>query len=325
MRHFSIRKSMTVLALVTAAWASSAPALAADKLRVTSSQRGFWDTTLILWGQEQGFFKDENIDLEIVWTEGGADEVQASVSGSVDITTGTGIGGVIGAWTKGAPIRIIAAEMTGPSDLYWYVKADSPIKSLADLGGKSLAFSRPGSSTEIVGQAVVKQSGTNAKLLSTGGPAATLTQVLTNQVDAGYSAGVVNYDRIEKGEMRLLVRGSDIAALKTQTIRVHIANANFLEKNKDLVRRFLRAQQRTVDWAYKENKAVERYAEMNNVSVQTARKARDEFYPRSALVHKPVSDVELSIRQAIDAKRIDGPLTPNQVSDMLKYVNELNP
>lgn len=323
--HSAYRRMLITLAVLCLTCGGASSVIAADKVRATSSQRGFWDTTLILWGQEQGFFKDENIDLEIVWTEGGADEVQASVSGSVDITTGTGIVGVIGAWAKGAPIRIISAEMTGPSDLFWYVKADSPIKALSDLNGKTVAFSRPGSSTDTVAQALIKLSGTNAKALSTGGPAATLTQVLTNQVDVGWSAGVVNYDRIDKGELRLLARGSDVPELRTQTIRVHIANANFLEKNKDLVRRFLRAQQKTIDWAYRENKAVERYAEMNNVSVDIARKARDQFYPKAALVHKPVSNVDLSIRQAVDSKRIDAPLSSAQVTDMLRYVNELNP
>ena len=204
--HSAYRRMLITLAVLCLTCGGASSVIAADKVRATSSQRGFWDTTLILWGQEQGFFKDENIDLEIVWTEGGADEVQASVSGSVDITTGTGIVGVIGAWAKGAPIRIISAEMTGPSDLFWYVKADSPIKALSDLNGKTVAFSRPGSSTDTVAQALIKLSGTNAKALSTGGPAATLTQVLTNQVDVGWSAGVVNYDRIDKGARPSWVR-----------------------------------------------------------------------------------------------------------------------
>ena len=34
-------------------------------------------------------------------------------------------------------MRIISAETTGAADLYWYVKADSPIKSLKDTEGKT--------------------------------------------------------------------------------------------------------------------------------------------------------------------------------------------
>ena len=46
-----------------------------------------------------------------------------------------GILGAIGAYVKGGeatPYRIISAEMTGANELFWWVKADSPIKSLKD-------------------------------------------------------------------------------------------------------------------------------------------------------------------------------------------------
>ena len=33
------------------------------------------------------------------------------------------------AFSKGAPVRILLPAFTGTGDLYWYVKADSPIKS----------------------------------------------------------------------------------------------------------------------------------------------------------------------------------------------------
>ncbi len=63
------------------------------------------------------------------------------ISGSVDIGVAAGIMGVLGAFSKGAPVRIIGAETTGAADLYWYVKADSPIKTLKDTDGKTLAYS----------------------------------------------------------------------------------------------------------------------------------------------------------------------------------------
>lgn len=318
-----LRTLLSTLLIGAAVWTASAHA--ADKLRVASSQRGFWDTTLVLWGQEQGFFKAENIDLDVLWTEGGADEVQAAVSGSVDITMNTGLVGVIGAWSKGAPVEIIGASMTGPSDLYWYVKSDSPIKTLADLKGKSISFSRPGSSTHTVALALAKLSGTDVKAVSTGGPASTLTQVMTNQVDVGWSAGAVNYDKVTSGELRLLARGSDAPDLKTQTIRVHIANKAFVEKNPDVAKRFLRAMQKTIDWAYKEDKAVQRYAEMNSVSVDVARKARDQFYPREALQMREIRGLDQSMVQAVESKRIDAPLSAQRSADMVKLVRQIAP
>ncbi len=34
------------------------------------------------------------------------------------------------------PVRILLPAFTGTGDLYWYVKSDSPIKTVADMKGK---------------------------------------------------------------------------------------------------------------------------------------------------------------------------------------------
>ena len=80
-------------------------------------------------GKDAGFFAKHGVDLEILYTEGGGQTQQAVISGSVDIGIGVGTYGVMGAFAKGAPLRIIGNSMTGAHDLYWYVKADSPVKS----------------------------------------------------------------------------------------------------------------------------------------------------------------------------------------------------
>ena len=79
------------------------------------------------------------------------------ISDSVDIGVAVGIMGALGAYSKGAPVRIIGAETTGAADLFWYVKADSPIKTLKDTDGKTLGFSRKGSSTDGIVTAFMKQ------------------------------------------------------------------------------------------------------------------------------------------------------------------------
>ena len=87
------------------------------------------------------------------YTEGGAQTIATVASGSVDIAMSNGILGAIGAYVKGGdatPYRIISAEMTGANELFWWVKADSPIKSLKDADGKTIAFSSPGSSSNLI-------------------------------------------------------------------------------------------------------------------------------------------------------------------------------
>src|SRR6516162_10714575 len=103
-------------------------ASAQDNLKLAVGQRGNWDTSVSELGQRGGIFKKHGLSLELLYTQGSAETLQAVLSGSVDIGVGAGIMGALGAFSKNAPVRIIGAETTGAADLFWYVKADSPIK-----------------------------------------------------------------------------------------------------------------------------------------------------------------------------------------------------
>ena len=106
-----------------------APAFGQDTLKVAVGQRGLWDTSISDIGQRAGIFKKHGLTLEILYTQGAGETQQAVISGSVEVGVGAGVMGVLSAYSKGAPVRIIGAEITGAGDLYWYVKADSPIKT----------------------------------------------------------------------------------------------------------------------------------------------------------------------------------------------------
>ena len=123
---------------------------APDKLKVAISQRGFWDSSFLEFAQKEGFLKKANLDVEFFYTEGGGQTLQVITAGSVDVAMSNGLLGTIGAYSKGAPIRVISAQMTGAHELFWYVKADSKIRSLKDADDKTIAFSSPGSSSNLI-------------------------------------------------------------------------------------------------------------------------------------------------------------------------------
>src|SRR5664279_5024370 len=104
-------------------------ALADDTIKLAVGQRGNWDTSVSEVGQLAGIFKKHGLNLEIVYTQGAGETQQAVISGSVNLGIAAGVMGVLSAYSKGAPLRVIGAETTGAGDLYWYVKADSPIKT----------------------------------------------------------------------------------------------------------------------------------------------------------------------------------------------------
>src|SRR6266481_1961418 len=133
-----------------AAVMTSAPAYAqtADKLKVAISQRGFWDSSFLEFAQKEGFLKEANLDVEFFYTEGGGQTLQVVTSGSVDVAMSNGLLGTVGAFSKGAPIRAISAQMTGAHELFWYVKSDSKIRILKNASeSNTIAFSAPRSSS----------------------------------------------------------------------------------------------------------------------------------------------------------------------------------
>lgn len=289
------------------------PALAADKMRIISSQKGFWDTTLILFGEQKGIFRDNGLELDILWSDGGSDIQQAVITGSTDFGVAPGILGALSAFVKNAPIAVTNAAMTGSSDLFWYVRADSPIKSMADCKGKAVAFSRPGASSELIASTLLDTAGVQAKLVGAGGPGATLTQVMSGQIDVGWSAPPVGLGEIRSGAIRVIARGNDAPGLATQTVRVGMTNTRFLKERADLLKRLSKGLQQTIDWAYSGDEAVQMYADLNRIDLQTGRDARDVNYPKAALALTPIGNLDLSIKQAVKDKRIPAPLTPEQI------------
>ena len=240
-------------ALVALAWVvMSSPTYALDTLKVAAGQRGNWDTSISEVGQRLGIFKKHGIELEILWTQGGGETQQAVISGSVEIGVATGIMGVLSAYSKGAPVRIIGAETTGAADLYWYVPTTSPIKSLKDTDGKTIAYSTKGSSTDGIVTAFMKQYDLKAKPTATGGPAPTLTQVMTNQIDVGWSAPPFGLQQLDEGKIRIIATGNDAAVFKGQTVRLLITNVQTLQTRKPVIERFMKAYRETIDLMYVE-------------------------------------------------------------------------
>src|SRR6266851_656097 len=75
----------------------------------------------------------------------------------------TGFLGALGAFAKGAPVRIIGSTFTGGSQMFWYVPASSPIRSLKDTDGRTVAYSTNGSSSHTAVLALQRSSGVKFK------------------------------------------------------------------------------------------------------------------------------------------------------------------
>ena len=313
-----MKRSITTIALLAiAAWLGVVEAYAADTLKLAIGQRGKWDGAVPDLGSRAGIFKKHGLELEMLYTSGGGETMQAVISGSVDIGLNAGTLGVLGAFAKGAPIRIISAQATG-DDAYWYVRADSPIKSMADMKGRTMAYSTTGSSTNSNVLALIDHFKVEAKPVATGGPAPTFTQVMSGQIDVGWSAPPFGIEALRKGEIRVIVRATDLPAVKGHTVRVNVANAQSLERKREVFVRYMKAHRETIEWMYASEDALKIYAEYAGVSIDVARQIRTEFDPKEMVQPDRVMGLGDLVAEAVKFKYVTQPLTETQLTELVQ-------
>lgn len=307
-----------VLGLAAGGYLLSAfPSDAQDKLKLAVGQRGNWDTSISEVGQRAGIFKKHGLELEIVYTQGAGETQQAAISGSVDIGVAAGIMGVLGAYSKGAPVRVIGAETTGAADLYWYVKSDSPIKTLKDTDGKTLAYSTNGSSTHGIVTAFMKQYGLTAKPTATGGPPGTLTQVMSGQIDVGWAAPPFGLDQLDQNQIRILASGNDASVFKGQTVRLLMTTAPVLQTKKAAIDRYMKAYRETIDFMYTDA-GLKVYAEWLKIPEAKARRTRDDFFPKEALNPDRITGLDDIVKDAVVLKFTTTQLTKEQLAELIQ-------
>ncbi len=319
-RRGNVMRKLALLMLLSTTIAGGAQA---ETLKVAVGQKGNWDTSIMDYGIRQGFFRQEGLDIDEIYTPGGAPTLQAVISGSVDIGIGTGLLGTLGAYAKGAPVRVIQAETTGAADLFWYARPESNIHGLKDTGGKTIGFSEPGSSTDLVLRALLRAAGvSNARPVPTGGIPATLTQVMSGQIDVGWSVPPASLQSVQDGKLVIVAHGNDAPEIRGETIRVNVANANSLKTKRDAMQKWGRAYVKSLDWAFSDPKAIDYFAEGMKVPHTLAQSAREQFYPKAAMAPFTIGDEAAVLQQAYDFKFTPRRMTPQDVAGMIDFLGK---
>ena len=293
-------------------------ASAEDQLKIAIGQINNWENQAPTLGQDAGIFKKQGITLDAVGTQGAGETIQAVISGSADLGAGVGAAGVMRAFSKGAPVLILAPMFTGTQDLYWYVKSDSPIKTLKDAtDSTTIAYSTNGSSSNNIVRAFVDELGAKAKPVATGGPPATLTAVMSGQVDIGWAAPPFGLKELNEGKIRIVAHGSDVPSLKGQSVRMLIVNKNAWQTKHDAILRFMDGYREAVDWMYADPKALEMYSQKVHQPIPLLKQSTEQFQPKEALQSTEFKDLQGAINDAVKLKFLDKPLTPEQIKEMI--------
>ena len=285
---------------------------------MTVGQRGNWDTSISYLGEKAGIFKKHGIELEIIYTSGSGETLQPVIAGSVELGFAVGTQGAMAAYAKGAPVRIVGAEATGAAD-YRYAKTSSAIRALQDTNGRTIAFSTNGSSTQSIVRAFIDEFKLTARPMATGNPSATLTAVMTDQVDVGWASPPFGLKEIEAGQIRVVAKATDSALVRGQTIRVIVANARALEQRKDAISRFMDDYRETIEYMYSDNPQVFKdYAAFVQVPEAMAKRVRDEFFPKALVNPDKIEGIESVMNEAVHLKFINAPLTQKQLDELIQ-------
>jgi NitT/TauT family transport system substrate-binding protein len=311
------RKLMLLVSVAAVAMGSSqALSQPLEKVKLVTSFLGNWDTSQPSYCQERGEFAKAGLDVEVTNTRGGSENIQAVIAGGMDIGYSPGTNAVLAAYMEGAKIKVISAEFKGQNDTYFYVPTASPIKSIDDIDGKTIAYPRPGGASEALVLSLISDRKLKMKPVATGGLDATYTMTMTKQVDIGYSFPPFMLAAVDKGDVRILFSGNAVASQNDLTGRVTIASTDFLKNRRAVATKFLEVLDKCIDSAYANMDASAKwYGAMNKVDEAIAKKALG-FYDRSTLAFGPVLGLDTLVKQGVEAKFIK-PMSPEQVKDMV--------
>jgi NitT/TauT family transport system substrate-binding protein len=292
-------------------------ASAEDALKIAVGQRGGWEQCVSELGQNAGIFKKHGLTLDVLYTQGSGETLQSVLSASVDIGIGVGTHSVLGAYAKSAPVRAIGSSFTSADDQFYYVAADSPVRSMKDADGRTIAISTTGSASNIFALALAKHFGVNLKPQPTGAYAATLTQTLTKQVDIGFSQAPFNLNAVDDGKIRIVAMGRDVPALRQMTSRLIIANTAILAQKRPILQRYMAGFVETLDWLYSDPAAIRAYAAWSGLPENVARRA-PEFLTKDNLDPRHISGLDTIMVDAVTFKYLPAPLTAAQLAEVIQ-------
>ena len=237
----------TVAAVATA----SRSAAAADPAKLSVATTGSDSSSTVFFAKELGYFTQNGLDVEIVNTTNGADAVNATVSGSVDVA-GSNISSLVLAATHGIPVVAVApgGVYNGKPSLALIVLKDSPIRTAADLNGKVIAV--PGLNTigQFIVQAYMDKNGANwrsVKFIELPLPSmpAALDQ---HRADCITTFEPFVTTALDTGDLRILVDPNRAVGSRWFT-SLWISSTAFAQKNPDVIRRFSASIRQAATWA----------------------------------------------------------------------------
>jgi NitT/TauT family transport system substrate-binding protein len=211
------------------------------------------DVAPLYLGMDKGFFEDEGLTIEPKLAEGGAAIVPSVVSGDYQIGFSNTTSLIIAA-SKNLPVQIISQGVLGgetPAQAWdgVIVPKGSDIKDIGGLEGKTVAVNTLNNVSQVVVNTALKKAGADyTKVKYVEVPFPDMNAALESgrvdaafQVEPGYSGGLA------AGSKNISNAYEEMAP--NYTVATYFASKQYIAEHRDVVDRFNRAIQKSLDYA----------------------------------------------------------------------------
>jgi NitT/TauT family transport system substrate-binding protein len=240
------RIGLLALSATIAAFASSVAT--AETITVTHWGGQFYGVPYAV-AMDKGFFKKNGVDVTgILTAAGGGTAVRNTLAGGIPFGE-VSLAAAVQAINAGQKLIIIGAGAQTVADQMWVVKKDSPLTGIKDLVGKQIAYTAPGSVSNMVILMALKANGITpqqVKLVPAGDLGANLSAVGSGAVDAGFSDELVYAQNKELVKPLFMVRDTmDPKMMQT----VMITTAEYAKANPDIIKGLIAARREGLTYA----------------------------------------------------------------------------
>ena len=221
------------VAAIIVAWESSSAR--AETITVTHWGGQFYGVPYAV-AMEKGFFKKNGVDVTgILTAAGGGTAVRNTLAGGIPFGE-VSLAAAVQAINSGQKLIIIGAGSWSVADQMWLVKKDSTLKSIKDLAGKQIAYTAPGSVSNMLILMALKANGMTpqqVKLVPAGDLGANISAVGSGAVDAGFSDELIIAQNKELVRPLFMVRDVlDPRMMQT----VMITTAEYAKAHADIIK-----------------------------------------------------------------------------------------
>jgi NitT/TauT family transport system substrate-binding protein len=190
------------------------PKLEKSKIAISVGGKAAFYYLPLTISEQLGYFKAEGLDIEISDFAGGARALQAMVGGSADVCSGA-YEHTINLQSKNQAVQAFVLQGRAPQIAMGVSTRNmADYKTLADLKGKKIGVSAPGSSTNMVANLILSRGGIKASdvsFIGVGTAAGALTALRSGQIDAMSNTDPVMTMLEQKGDVKII---SDTRTLK---------------------------------------------------------------------------------------------------------------